>query len=144
LPKKPHFEGVGYSFTMKLGKAFSIVLLLAVTLSSVGFTTLAWYCPMSKKADQEKTLCHSCKKEKEQKPNCEDDDCCKQQAELMKLQPDLSAAVKLQPNLDSPEMDVVVQLLEVSSVPVKRWSPHQFVRSALPDRVAHEHTVLRI
>jgi hypothetical protein len=129
---------------MKLGKAFSIILLLAVTLSSVGFTTLAWYCPMAKKANVEKALCHACKKEKQQKPNCEKDDCCKQQAELMKLQPDLSTAVKLQPNLDSPEMDVLVQIVEEPSTPVKRWSHRQLSTSALPDRVAHEHTVLRI
>jgi hypothetical protein len=132
---------------MKLGKAFSVILLLAVTLSSVGFTTLGWYCPMSKKAaktEQAKAVCNSCAKEKQQKPNCEDDDCCKQQAELMKLQPDLSAAVKLQPNLDSPEMDVLVALLETSAVPVKSSSHRQLSVSALPDRVAHEHTVLRI
>jgi hypothetical protein len=129
---------------MKLGKAFSIFLLLAVTASSVGFTTLSWYCPMSKKANQEKALCHSCAKEKQQKPNCEDDDCCKQQAELMKIQPDLSAAVKLQPNVDSPQAEGLVELPEEPAIAMKNWAHTQSFTSALPDRVAIEHVVLRI
>lgn len=129
---------------MKLGKAFSVVLLLAVTLSSVGFTTLAWYCPMAKKASEQKALSHSCAKEKHQKPGCKDDDCCKQQADLMKIQPDLSAAVKLQPNVQSPLIEGLVELPEEPALAAKNWSHVQLFVRALPDRVAHEHVVLRI
>jgi hypothetical protein len=129
---------------MKLGKTFSFMLLLAVAISSVGFTTLAWYCPMAKQARAEKATCGACAAEKQEKPSCEDDACCQQYGQLMKIQPDLSAAVKLNPNVDSPQAEGLVELPEEPALASKNWSHAQHSFRALPDRVAYEHVVLRI
>jgi hypothetical protein len=126
---------------MKIGRVFSFLILFAVALSSVGFTSLAWYCPMEK---QDMAMCGGCAEEQSQKPSCEDDDCCEQHAELMKVQADVSAAVKLQPNLDSPEMQGLVESPETLQPLTKRWAHSPVFARALPDRVAHEHVVLRI
>lgn len=126
---------------MKIGRTFSFIILLAIALSSVGFTSLSWYCPME---EADKAVCGSCATEKQGQPNCEDDDCCQKHAELMKLQPDLSAAVKLQPNLDSPEAGILVQLPEESLNPTRVWTYSPDFARARPNRIACEHVVLRI
>lgn len=127
---------------MKIGKSFSFVILLVVALSSVGFTTLSWYCPMETKT--EKMICGSCAEQTQQAPDCTDDACCKQYGELMKIQPDLSAAVKVQPNMDSPQSEGLVQLPEEFTPQSKAGNYHRVFQRALPDRVAYEHVVLRI
>lgn len=127
---------------MKLGKAFSFIILFVVAISSVGFTTLSWYCPMQK---VEGAACSSCTDDyQQQAAHDAENGCCKQPGELMKIQPDLSAAVKLQPNVDSPQAEGFVILSEAPAIPTKsRARAHSFV-GALPDRVACEHVVLRI
>jgi hypothetical protein len=143
--QKPLRRGQGYSFTMKLGKTFSFMLLLAVAISSVGFTTLSWYCPMAKQARAETATCGACAADKQETaPSCEDDSCCEKHGQIMKIQPELSAAVKLQPNVDSPQVEGLVQLSDELATPAKDWSHVQLAIRALPDRVAHEHVVLRI
>ena len=127
---------------MKIGKTFSFIILLAVALASVGFTTLSWYCPMESKT--EKMVCGSCADETQKEPDCKDDSCCKQYGELMKIQPDLSAAVKVQPNMDSPQSEGLVQLPEEFTPRSKTGRYDQVFQRALPDRVAYEHVVLRI
>ena len=89
-------------------------------------------------------MCGGCAEEQQQKPNCEDDDCCEQHAELMKVQADVSAAAKIQPNLDSPEAQGLLQTPEEFQPSTKHWAYSPVFARALPDRVAYEHVVLRI
>lgn len=126
---------------MKLGKLLSVFLLAAVSMASVGFTTLSWYCPL---AESQREFCGNCAAKSNKAPDCADDDCCKQQSEIMKIQADLSMAAKIQPNVDSPETTEPLETpSEILQAP-KRWVMNPDFARALPDKLAQEHVVLRI
>lgn len=125
---------------MNVGKVLSVILLWAVAFANVGFTTSMAFAPGQVDRSAVCKSCDACPSDNGTRDAA--NDCSASNG--MSIQADLTMAVKLQPKLDSPEAESLLQEpLETQQIQ-RRPVYRSHLARALPDRLAQEHIVLRI